>query len=142
MMGIIAILVYVSTLRSFGVPYLTPLVPTKRHDLKDVLVRALWWAMNPTLIGTAILYLPSGMAAAANNDLWISPVFASVLGFLNVHVADRLHRLYAKQTIIEYSEHIVGRVRGKILGRRIASCTCNEMRKSSDYTRILSRASS
>ena len=40
-------------LRSFGVPYLFPLAPTSFSGLKDVLIRAPWWAMEtrPRVIG-------------------------------------------------------------------------------------------
>lgn len=53
MLGIITIVVHLCTLRSFGVPYLTPLGPIKGNDLKDVLVRAPWWMLDkrPHLTG-------------------------------------------------------------------------------------------
>lgn len=46
MMGIILIIVHLSTLRSFGVPYLSPMAPMKPQGMKDVLVRAPWWKLN------------------------------------------------------------------------------------------------
>ncbi len=46
MMGIIAIVIHMCSLRSFGVPYLTPLAPLKGNELKDVLWRAPWWMMD------------------------------------------------------------------------------------------------
>jgi hypothetical protein len=53
MLGIIAIVVHLCTLRSFGVPYLTPMAPIKGRDIKDVLIRAPWWMLNtrPHLTG-------------------------------------------------------------------------------------------
>ncbi len=53
MLGVIAIIIHLSTLRSFGVPYLSPLAPMKFRELKDVLVRAPWWKLNtrPRLTG-------------------------------------------------------------------------------------------
>ncbi|MEH7376232.1 MULTISPECIES: spore germination protein [Bacillaceae] len=53
MLGIIFILIHLSTLKSFGVPYLEPLAPMKFRDMKDVLIRAPWWMMNtrPHLTG-------------------------------------------------------------------------------------------
>ncbi|WP_152379304.1 spore germination protein [Paenibacillus brasilensis] len=53
MLGIMAILLHLCTLRSFGVPYLSGIAPTIREDLKDQLIRAPWWAMNkrPHLTG-------------------------------------------------------------------------------------------
>jgi len=46
MVGILAIIVHLSGLRSFGVPYLSPMVPMKGREMKDVLVRAPWWMLN------------------------------------------------------------------------------------------------
>ena len=53
MIGMIAIVVHLCSLRSFGVPYLTPVAPLKSRELKDVLIRAPWWAMRtrPHLTG-------------------------------------------------------------------------------------------
>jgi len=45
MVGVLAILIHLAGLRSFGVPYLATLAPLHTGDLKDVLVRAPWWAM-------------------------------------------------------------------------------------------------
>ncbi|OZU90572.1 hypothetical protein CIL03_05360 [Virgibacillus indicus] len=46
MLGIILIIVHLASLRSFGVPYLSPMAPMKFNEIKDVLVRAPWWKMN------------------------------------------------------------------------------------------------
>ncbi len=53
MIGILMILTHLCTLRSFGVPYLTPMGPMKGRDMKDVLIRAPWWMLNtrPHLTG-------------------------------------------------------------------------------------------
>nr|MBO2479424.1 hypothetical protein [Bacillota bacterium] len=53
MLGIIFIIVHLATLRSFGVPYMSPLGPTKRRDMKDVLFRVPAWMMDtrPRLTG-------------------------------------------------------------------------------------------
>lgn len=53
MLGIITIIIHLSTLRSFGVPYLSPMAPMNGPDMKDVLIRAPWWKMNtrPHLTG-------------------------------------------------------------------------------------------
>lgn len=50
--GVSAICIHLCGLRSFGVPYLSPVVPTAYSDLKDVILRAPWWAMvaNPRSI--------------------------------------------------------------------------------------------
>ncbi|NOU99641.1 spore germination protein [Paenibacillus planticolens] len=46
MLGFIAIVIHLSSLRSLGVPYLQPIAPFKKNELKDVLVRAPIWAMR------------------------------------------------------------------------------------------------
>nr|WP_245533942.1 spore germination protein [Effusibacillus pohliae] len=53
MLGITGIVVHLCSLRSFGVPYLSPMAPSKARDMKDVLIRAPFWAFNtrPHLTG-------------------------------------------------------------------------------------------
>ncbi|MDF2646963.1 MAG: gerKA [Paenibacillus sp.] len=46
MMGLIAISIHLATLRSFGVPYLSPITPLKSNEMKDVLTRDPLWKMN------------------------------------------------------------------------------------------------
>lgn len=43
--GILVILIHMAKLRSFGIPFLTPLAPLNLSGLKDSIVRAPWWAM-------------------------------------------------------------------------------------------------
>ncbi|MFC0270548.1 spore germination protein [Metabacillus herbersteinensis] len=45
LLGVFFILVHLVQLRSFGVPYLTPVSPFNFNNLKDVFIRAPWWAM-------------------------------------------------------------------------------------------------
>jgi hypothetical protein len=54
MLGLFIILTHMATLRSFGVPYLSPMAPMQGGEIKDVLVRAPWWKLNtrPRLTGT------------------------------------------------------------------------------------------
>ncbi len=51
--GLLAVLVHLASLRSFGVPYLEPAAPLVIGDLKDSYIRAPWWTMlkRPQLIG-------------------------------------------------------------------------------------------
>lgn len=44
--GILVILIHLVNLRSFGVPYFTPVAPFSLSDLKDVFVRVPWWMMR------------------------------------------------------------------------------------------------
>ena len=72
--------------------------------------------MYPTIVATAVLGVPSITAKYAKNDLWLSPILASLIGYVTVYIAYKLHKLYPKQTVIQFSEHIMGRFAGKILG--------------------------
>jgi spore germination protein KA len=53
MLGFAGFITHQLSLRSFGVPYMSPLVPLSVSGLKDVLIRAPWWAMTtrPSRIG-------------------------------------------------------------------------------------------
>jgi spore germination protein KB len=72
--------------------------------------------MNPTILATGLLLVPAITAKTAKQDLWLSPIWASFVGFIIVFIAYRLHKLYPNETIFEYSEQILGKIPGKILG--------------------------
>lgn len=44
--GLLLILLHMASLRSFGIPYFSPLAPLTRGSLRDVLIRAPWWGMK------------------------------------------------------------------------------------------------
>lgn len=44
--GILLIIIHITNLRSFGIPYLSPIVPTKPNDWKDILLRTPWGRMQ------------------------------------------------------------------------------------------------
>ncbi|WP_028401724.1 GerAB/ArcD/ProY family transporter [Ectobacillus panaciterrae] len=68
------------------------------------------------IISTAILNIPIITGRFAHHDMWISPILASLNGFLTAFIVYQLHKIYPKETIIQYSQHIMGRILGKILG--------------------------
>jgi len=72
--------------------------------------------MNPTIFATALLLVPAITARLAKQDLWLSPIWGSISGILAVCIASKLNKLYPEQTIIQYSEHILGKIAGKIVG--------------------------
>jgi spore germination protein KA len=53
-MGFIVILIHQCSLRSFGIPYMSPIAPGNLSDMKDVFIRVPWWAMltRPTFFAT------------------------------------------------------------------------------------------
>ncbi|MED4225016.1 spore germination protein [Neobacillus cucumis] len=61
MLGILLIIVHLCTLRSFGVPYLSPMAPLEGAEVKDVLLRAPWWSIRkrPHLTGNYNKYRQS-----------------------------------------------------------------------------------
>lgn len=46
MFGLLVILIHVTSLRSFGVPYMAPLAPLMPRDFKDIFWRPLSWTMS------------------------------------------------------------------------------------------------
>ncbi|WP_028400698.1 GerAB/ArcD/ProY family transporter [Ectobacillus panaciterrae] len=70
----------------------------------------------PPIISTAILNVPIVTGTFAHRDMWISPILASLNGFFTAFIVHQLHKMYPKETIIQYSQHIMGRILGKILG--------------------------
>ena len=72
--------------------------------------------LYPTIVATALLGVPGITAKYAGNDLWLSPILASLIGYVTVYIAYQLHKLYPNQTVIQFSEQIIGRFAGKILG--------------------------
>ncbi|MFK7696016.1 spore germination protein [Paenibacillus sp. HJGM_3] len=54
-LGMIFILIHLCSLRSFGVPYMSPMAPMKFRDMKDIMVRAPLWMMDtrPHLTGAS-----------------------------------------------------------------------------------------
>jgi spore germination protein KA len=52
MSGLMVMLIHMAGLRSFGVPYLMPVAPLIKGNLKDVFIRVPWWGMltRPRLI--------------------------------------------------------------------------------------------
>lgn len=72
--------------------------------------------MYSTIIATGILFLPASTFLNAGRDLWISPILGSITGFLTVFIMFQLNKIYPKDTIIQYSSHILGMIPGKVIG--------------------------
>lgn len=70
--------------------------------------------MIPTIIATGILSIPSVSGRYALHDMWMTPILGSLIGFLTVFIAWKLHHLYPRMTPIEYSEKILGKSLGRI----------------------------
>lgn len=70
----------------------------------------------PVLMSTAMLAGPNVMAIEAKSDLWISPFWASLVGFFSVYIADKLYKKFPQKNIIEQSELVLGKIIGKLIG--------------------------
>lgn len=70
----------------------------------------------PMILGSIVLSAPTIIGREAERDLWISPIWASSMGYVSVYLAYRLNKIYPEETIIQYSERILGRLLGKVLG--------------------------
>lgn len=70
--------------------------------------------MVPAIIATGIITLPSIATKYAEHDMWMTPILSSLIGFITVFIAWKLHQLYPNMTPIQYSEQIVGKVLGRI----------------------------
>jgi len=72
--------------------------------------------MTPTIVATAVLLVPAITVQHAKQDLWISPIWAMMIGSIVIFVTYQLNKLYPNESFIEYSNHIIGKFAGKILG--------------------------
>lgn len=68
------------------------------------------------IIATATLFLPSFTAQHAGQDAWLSVLIGSLAGILVVLVVTALGLRYPEKTLIEYSETILGKWPGKMVG--------------------------
>ncbi|GIP17949.1 germination protein [Paenibacillus montaniterrae] len=72
--------------------------------------------MYHAILATGILFIPASVYDAAKQDIWLSPIWASPVGFLCIFIAYKLNKLYPEDTIIQYSQRILGTFLGKTLG--------------------------
>lgn len=68
------------------------------------------------IVTTAALIVPGITFQSAKQDMWLSPIWGSLSGFLVVFIVYQLNKLYPTETLIQYSQHIIGRIPGKLVG--------------------------
>lgn len=68
----------------------------------------------PAIIATGVLSIPSISGRLAGHDMWMTPIAGSIIGFITVFIAWKLHQLFPRMTPIEYSEQILGKALGKL----------------------------
>ncbi|NHN29203.1 GerAB/ArcD/ProY family transporter [Paenibacillus agricola] len=72
--------------------------------------------MYQTLLGTAILLMPSITTLLAGRDMWLTPILGSTAGFITVWATYRLHQLFPNQIIYTYMDAIIGKIPSKVVG--------------------------
>jgi spore germination protein KB len=68
------------------------------------------------IIATGTLFLPAFVTKHAEQDAWISVLLGGMVGVVVVFVVTFLGLRYPKMTLIEYSETILGKWPGKLVG--------------------------
>ena len=72
-----------------------------------------------SIVVTGILFLPIIGYRFAERDYWIAPILSAIVGCIIVTVMCKLNNYYPKETIIQYSCSILGKVLGRIIGALI-----------------------
>lgn len=66
-------------------------------------------------IGSSILTIPQGLAAAAKQDSWIAAIVSILFGILTVWLFNTVSTLYPNLTIVELNEKTFGRWLGNFI---------------------------
>ncbi|MBB2480582.1 endospore germination permease [Bacillus sp. APMAM] len=74
------------------------------------------FVLYPTVLATGIINMPLLTGQVAKQDSWISPLWASLAGFIAIIIAYQLYKSFPGKTFIQYSEIVVGKFSGKIIG--------------------------
>lgn len=68
------------------------------------------------ITSTLILSVPGIMVAYAEQNAWLSIIFASITGLINIYVMTALAKRYPGQSIMQYAIAICGKWAGKAIG--------------------------
>jgi spore germination protein KB len=75
----------------------------------------IFWMMFTFEVGNSLLLTLSSTIRTAKQDAWISMVIAGLVGIAITFLATTLSSLYPNQTMIEYSQTILGKWLGKLM---------------------------
>lgn len=78
--------------------------------------RQAMFLMVAFLLGSAILIIPSAIAVSARQDSWLSIILATLAGLLIIALYTALALRFPGQNLIQYSETVMGKIPGKIVG--------------------------
>lgn len=70
----------------------------------------------PQILATGVLSLPGIAFQYAKRDMWLTPIWGSFSGFLVVFIVYQLHKRFPHDTLVQYSQKILGRFLGKAVG--------------------------
>ena len=77
--------------------------------------RQIFWMMFTFEVGQSLLLVILATIRTAKQDAWISILIAGGIGVALTFLATTLGSLYPKQTLIEFSQTILGKWLGKLL---------------------------
>lgn len=80
---------------------------------------SVWQAAIVTLthpLGTGIFVLPAFAINSAMEDAWLIEILVSIPALVIVFAVEKLGRMFPGQTIVQYSETILGKYFGKLVG--------------------------
>ncbi|MDW7651888.1 MAG: endospore germination permease [Bacillota bacterium] len=69
-----------------------------------------------TILATVILFVPAITASIAGHDAWLATISGSMFGLVTLFFVAWLGHKHPGQTIFQYSETILGRYLGKLVG--------------------------
>ncbi|WP_425339569.1 spore germination protein [Paenibacillus etheri] len=72
-LGLIVLVAHMNSLRSFGVPYLSPIVPLSSHGQKDAILRLPLWALNTKQASTKHGGISEGKKISTGHEQNLSP---------------------------------------------------------------------
>ncbi|WP_080836491.1 GerAB/ArcD/ProY family transporter [Cohnella massiliensis] len=66
-----------------------------------------------------LLLIPKITGKEAGRDLWLSPVWAHLVGLIYVIAMLRMARMFPKETVVQYGKRLLGTVGGKAAGAAV-----------------------
>ncbi|WP_405112958.1 endospore germination permease [Paenibacillus sp. FSL K6-1217] len=85
-------------------------------DKGKISVTQLAFLVFPSILATAILSVPGITMHYAGHDMWLSPIWGSLVGLTAIVISLGLNRLYPGKTIVQSSLLIAGWLPGKLIG--------------------------
>lgn len=67
-------------------------------------------------LGSTILIVPSSLTSIAKQDGWIAAIVGIMIGMLMIIIYVKLANRYPEQSLVQFSEWIVGKWAGKLIG--------------------------